>query len=160
MLKGCYKCVVILGSINLIVATVLYVLSREWAHSINFEVAYFSTLLVILGSYYTLQKRMRQEIPQAPAQDMHHLESNKDSNMLDSGDKKPVPLSKFLLGIRISFGFYRLLSYIVLGIGVIVLMDYKIFNVVYYVVGVLICLLSVVLFRLKHPEFDSRSTTI
>ena len=83
MLKGCYKCVVILGSINLIVATVLYVLSREWAHSINFEVAYFSTLLVILGSYYTLQKRMRQEIPQAPAQDIHHLESNKDSNMLE-----------------------------------------------------------------------------
>lgn len=104
---------------------------------ISFEVAYFSTLLVIISSYYALQKRLARELKstqqQAAEQDKREAAS------------KGVGVSKFMLGVQLSFGLYRLLSYIVLGLCVVVLIDLGYFHIVGYVAGVLVCLCSVVI---------------
>lgn len=104
---------------------------------ISFEVAYFSTLLVIISSYYALQKRLARELEstqqQAAEQDKQEAAS------------KGVGVSKFMLGVQLSFGLYRLLSYIVLGLCVVVLIDLGYFHIVGYVAGVLVCLCSVVI---------------
>lgn len=216
-LKTCYKCIIILGSINLIAAFLLYFFLRGWMHAISFEAAYFSTFLVVISSYYTLKKRLDRDVANASAgnadvgagagnearadsQADSKMDSSADSgldsgadssldsrapnasqtpessaestastaqyskNLEDSKDlkdpkdasdtaepAKPSPVSKFFLGIQLSFGLYRLASYIILGALLVVLMDSHTFSVIGYIAGVMVCLLSVILFRIKHP---------
>ena len=107
---------------------------------ISFEVAYFSTLLVIISSYYALQKRLARELESTQQQ---VAEQDKQ----DQAASKGVGVSKFMLGVQLSFGLYRLLSYIVLGLCVVVLIDLGRFHIVGYVAGVLVCLCSVVILR-------------
>lgn len=108
---------------------------------ISFEVAYFSTLLVIISSYYALQKRLARELESTQQQ---VAEQDKQE---DQAASKGVGVSKFMLGVQLSFGLYRLLSYIVLGLCVVVLIDLGRFHIVGYVAGVLVCLCSVVILR-------------
>ncbi|OBV28361.1 hypothetical protein BKN38_07760 [Helicobacter sp. CLO-3] len=183
-LKTCYKCIIILGSINLIAAFLLYFFLRGWMHAISFEAAYFSTFLVVISSYYTLKKRLDRDVanantsgagagnearadsgadssldsrtpnasqtPESSASTAQDFKDSKDAS--DTAElAKPSPVSKFFLGIQLSFGLYRLASYIILGALLVVLMDSHTFSVIGYIAGVMVCLLSVILFRIKHP---------
>lgn len=171
-LKTCYKCIIILGAINLIAAFLLYFFLRGWMHAISFEAAYFSTFLVVISSYYTLKKRLDRDVANASASGASagavnaRVDSSLDSrapnasqtpesstpNASDTAEPaKPSPVSKFFLGIQLSFGLYRLASYIILGALLVVLMDSRTFSIIGYIAGVMVCLLSVILFRIKHP---------
>ena len=108
---------------------------------ISFEVAYFSTLLVVISSCYALQKRLAKELESIQQQ-------AGEQDKQDQATNKGIGISKFMLGVRLSFGLYRLLSYIVLGFCVVVLIDLRCFHIVGYVAGVLVCLCSVIILRM------------
>lgn len=133
---------------------------------ISFAVAYGSSLLVIASSYHAVRKRLYKELadtadlPESTHQDA--LDSTPESTLPES--RKPSFLSRFILGIQISFGFYRLLSYVVLIAGVVVLMRYGAFQIIGYIAGVLLCAISVALLARTHlarleSSPDSQSTT-
>lgn len=118
----------------------------------SFAIAYGSSLLVILSSYHAVRKRLDKELvdtadlPQSTHQSPP--ESTSQSTLPES--RKPSFLSRFILGIQISFGFYRLLSYVVLIAGVVVLMHYGAFQIIGYVAGVLLCAIGVALLARAH----------
>ena len=78
-------------------------------------------------------------------QNQSHTKQDDD----DSQEQKSSPISRFILGIQLSFGLYRVLAYLVLAVGIILLMDFGYFCVLGYIAGVIICLSSIVLFQLK-----------
>lgn len=122
----------------------------------SFVIAYGSSLLVILSSYHAVRKRLDKELvdtadlPQSTHQSPQDSppESTSQSTLPES--RKPSFLSRFILGIQISFGLYRLLSYVVLIAGVVVLMHYGAFQIIGYVAGVLLCAIGVALLARAH----------
>lgn len=122
----------------------------------SFAIAYGSSLLVILSSYHAVRKRLDKELvdtadlPQSTHQSPPESTSQSTSQSTLPESRKPSFLSRFILGIQISFGFYRLLSYVVLIAGVVVLMHYGAFQIIGYVAGVLLCAIGVALLARAH----------
>lgn len=120
---------------------------------ISFEVAYFSTLLIIISSYYALQKRLARELRAYTNPDSTLVQSTSptpDQNQSDKPSSTNAPVSKFMLGVQLSFGLYRLLSYIIAGLAVVILIDLEVFHILGYIIGVLLCLGSVIILRVHH----------
>ena len=138
-----YKHIAILGSLNIICAIgIFYVL--EICNTISFEVAYFSAFLVVISSYLSLKGRLKQE-----------TQKNLDLSSQDDNGQKPHQVrrfSKFALGVKLSLGLYRIFAYVALTIGVVVLMEYQYFRIIGYVLGVIVCLASIVFFKIKHLD--------
>ena len=139
----CYKYIAILGGLNIIFAIgIFYVL--EICNVISFEMAYFSTFLVVMSSYLSLKGKLKQE-----------TQKNLDLSLQDDRGQKPHQVhrfSKFMLGLKLSLGLYRIFAYVALAIGVVVLMEYQYFRIVGYVLGIIVCLASIVLFKIKHLD--------
>lgn len=113
----------------------------------SFVIAYGSSLLVILSSYHAVRKRLDKELVDTADLPQSTHQSPQDS---PPESRKPSFLSRFILGIQISFGLYRLLSYVVLIAGVVVLMHYGAFQIIGYVAGVLLCAIGVALLARAH----------
>jgi len=139
--ESCIKCFMILGLINIICAAGIYY--GLGGHSlISFEVAYISTLLILLSSITSVKSTIKKETsPQYQAQETPDKSTQKTHN-----------LSHFILGLRISFGLYRILAYIALIVGLVLLINYEVFAVIWYIAGIMLCVLSVILFKLKHSQ--------
>ena len=139
----CYKYIAILGGLNIIFAIgIFYVL--EICNVTSFEMAYFSTFLVVMSSYLSLKGKLKQE-----------TQKNLDLSLQDDRGQKPHQVhrfSKFMLGLKLSLGLYRIFAYVALAIGVVVLMEYQYFRIVGYVLGIIVCLASIVLFKIKHLD--------
>lgn len=139
----CYKYIAILGGLNIIFAIgIFYVL--EICNVTSFEMAYFSTFLVVMSSYLSLKGKLKQE-----------TQKNLDLSLQDDRGQKPHHVhrfSKFMLGLKLSLGLYRIFAYVALAIGVVVLMEYQYFRIVGYVLGIIVCLASIVLFKIKHLD--------
>lgn len=123
----------------------------------SFVVAYGSSLLVILSSYHAVRKRLDKELVDTADLPQSTHQSPQDSppestspESVSPESRKPSFLSRFILGIQISFGLYRLLSYVVLIAGVVVLMHYGAFQIIGYVAGVLLCAIGVALLARAH----------
>ncbi|SQB98214.1 membrane protein [Helicobacter fennelliae] len=135
-MKNCYKCFIVLGAFNILVACILwYVLGLF--DVLNFEVAYFSTFLVIIASYIALKNNLKYKQESHTKDELLHYQEAKKSH-------------KFALGVQLSFGLYRILSYTILALGIIILINSDLFRVIGYIVGVFICLASIIAFKLKH----------
>lgn len=118
----------------------------------SFVIAYGSSLLVILSSYHAVRKRLDKELVDTAdlPQSTHQSPQDSPPESTSPESHKPSFLSRFILGIQISFGFYRLLSYVVLIAGVVVLMHYGAFQIIGYVAGVLLCAIGVALLARAH----------
>lgn len=154
-----------------------------WAGIASFIIAYISSALVILSSYHAVQKRLRKELSENldsglgsldPARDSHTLDSaesaaressSPESNLAKSSQtdepaessapQRPSFLSRFILGVQISFGLYRLLAYIVLIVGVVWLMSAGAFHILGYVAGVLLCSINSIALQFAKARHSS-----
>lgn len=149
-LKPCFKCLSTLIGINIALAFgVHFVLG--FGYAISFFVAQVSAFLVVLSSFYAMKnklKKARLESKESKESADRKPHSTQDFAQ-DDEEPKPSPVSRFILGVELSFGLYRVLAYLVLAVGIVVLMDLGLFCVLGYIAGVIVCLCSIVLFQLK-----------
>lgn len=152
-LKPCFKCLSTLIGINIALALgVHFVLG--FGYAISFFVAQVSAFLVVLSSFYAMKNKLKKasleskESKEARESTDRKPHSAQDCTQ-DDEEPKPSPVSRFILGVELSFGLYRVLAYLVLAVGIVVLMDLGLFCVLGYIAGVIVCLCSIVLFQLK-----------
>lgn len=148
---GCkYRCLIIFLCINIVFAIASMIM---WQNTgvVNFEVGFFSFLIVLYSTYISLQKKLKRELENAQQQDIE--ESSKDSsttnpeNEQNTDDKKSKPrfsFSNLILGMQLSMGIFRIIAYVILIVGIVFLMGKNIFLAIPYIVGIMICLLSVI----------------
>lgn len=133
MLKQHYKTLLILGILNICCFIIIfYFLSNLNAYS--FEVAYFSSLFVFISSYIKTQNKIK-------------LESTSLEN--EKSNQKTYDISKFALGVGLSFSLYRIISYIFLIASVIVLIELESFKIIGYFLGVVLSTASLSFFVYK-----------
>ena len=145
-LKPCLKCLSTLIGINIALAFgVHFVLG--FGYAISFFVAQVSAFLVVLSSFYATKNKLKKASLQS--KESKETTDKKFHSTQDDGESKPSPISRFILGVELSFGLYRVLAYLVLAVGIVVLMDLGLFCVLGYIGGVIVCLCSIVLFQLK-----------
>lgn len=150
-MMGCkYRCLIIFLCINIVFAIASMIM---WQNTgvINFEVGFFSFLIVLYSTYISLQKKLKRELENAQQQDIE--ESSKDGsttnpeNEQNTDDKKSKPrfsFSNLILGMQLSMGIFRIIAYVILIVGIVFLMGKNIFLAIPYIVGIMICLLSVI----------------
>lgn len=149
-LKPCFKCLSTLIGINIALALGVYFV-LGFGYAISFFVAQVSAFLVVLSSFYAMKNKLKKaslESKEARESTDRKPHSTQDSTQ-DDEESKPSPVSRFILGVELSFGLYRVLAYLVLAVGIVVLMDLGLFCVLGYIAGVIVCLCSIVLFQLK-----------
>lgn len=149
-LKPCFKCLSTLIGINIALALVVHFV-LGFGYAISFFVAQVSAFLVVLSSFYAMKnklKKARLESKESKESADRKPHSIQDSTQ-DDEEPKPSPVSRFILGVELSFGLYRVLAYLALAVGIVVLMDLGLFCVLGYIAGVIVCLCSIVLFQLK-----------
>lgn len=126
-----------------------------FGYAISFFVAQVSAFLVVLSSFYAMKNKLKKtsleskESKESKESTDRKPYSTQDSAQDDEELPKPSPVSRFILGVELSFGLYRVLAYLVLAVGIVVLMDLGLFCVLGYIAGVIVCLCSIVLFQLK-----------
>lgn len=150
-MMGCkYRCLIIFLCINIVFAIASMIM---WQNTgvVNFEVGFFSFLIVLYSTYISLQKKLKRELENAQQQDIE--ESSKDGsttnpeNEQNTDDKKSKPrfsFSNLILGMQLSMGIFRIIAYVILIVGIVFLMGKNIFLAIPYIVGIMICLLSVI----------------
>lgn len=148
---GCkYRCLIIFLCINIVFAIASMIM---WQNTgvVNFEVGFFSFLIVLYSTYISLQKKLKRELENAQQQDIE--ESSKDGSTINpeneqnTDDKKSKPrfsFSNLILGMQLSMGIFRIIAYVILIVGIVFLMGKNIFLAIPYIVGIMICLLSVI----------------
>ncbi|MGX2972391.1 hypothetical protein [Helicobacter sp. T3_23-1059] len=152
-LKPCFKCLFTLIGINVAIAFGVYFV-LDFGYGLSFFMAQVSAFLVVLSSFYAMKARLKKHQDTIANNDEKQLENMQNQHKTkqdddDSQEQKSSPISRFILGIQLSFGLYRVLAYLVLAVGIILLMDFGYFCVLGYIAGVIICLSSIVLFQLK-----------
>lgn len=110
----------ILALSNILVAFVLAIFDIRYLYS--FEVSFICSILIFFSSFKSMQKKVRI---------MTEL-SKDDSN---DGDTSISKREKFFIGTRISFGLFRILSYIFLGFCIVGLINNKLFFIIPFIAG-------------------------
>lgn len=147
---GCkYRCLIIFLCINIVFAIASMMI---WKNTgvINFEVGFFSFLIVLYSTYISLQKKLKTELENA-SQNVEKSTPNPDTNEAldeqnpDKEKSKPrFSFSNLILGMQLSMGIFRIIAYVILIVGIVFLMGRNIFLAIPYIIGIMICLLSVI----------------
>lgn len=148
---GCkYRCLIIFLCINIVFALASMAM---WKNTgvINFEVGFFSFLIVLYSTYISLQKKLKRELENTPLESAEESASDFDTDKSEqqeqNSDKKSKPrfsFSNLILGMQLSMGIFRVIAYVILIVGIVFLMGKNIFLAIPYIVGIMICLLSVI----------------
>lgn len=148
---GCkYRCLIIFLCINIVFALAS---GAMWKNTgvINFEVGFFSFLIVLYSTYISLQKKLKRELENTPLESTEESTSDfntdKSNQQEQNSDKKSKPrfsFSNLILGMQLSMGIFRIIAYVILIVGIVLLMGRNIFLAIPYIIGIMICLLSVI----------------
>lgn len=113
---------------NIIVAIILGILNLEYLYS--FEIAFFGSMFVIYSSYKSICRKIQN----------YTFENNAKND--DDEISKISKKDKIFMGLKVSFGIFRILSYAFVCIGIIALINNKLFFIIPYVLGVSVCSLA------------------
>lgn len=103
----------------------------SWRGALNYGVAFLSFLSVFLSLFFTLKDKLKTIEP------IENHDQTKDEK---------IPLSqKFALGMGVSFSIFRIFSYAFLSFALIVLLEYQIFEIYAYLMGIFTALCCVIL---------------
>ncbi|PAF54410.1 hypothetical protein BKH42_00390 [Helicobacter sp. 13S00482-2] len=149
-----YRCLIIFIIVNIAFSIVCSVL---WKANglINFQIGFFSFLLVIFSTYISLQKKLKKELKE------NQLETSSDDTIQENDNKKK-PKTRFnfstlLLGMQLSMGIFRILAYLILIFGITMLMNKNIFLAIPYIMGIMISLVGVVGLKLLLEKTKNKS---
>ncbi|MDO7252897.1 hypothetical protein [Helicobacter cappadocius] len=141
---GCkYRCLIILLAINAIFGIGTAIL---WGTNgtINFEIGFFSFLLVIYSTYLSLQKKLKKELKETEIELEISSDNRSQEEMEQKKPKTRFNFSTLLLGMQLSMGILRIFAYVILVLAITILMGKNIFIVIPYILGIIISLMSVV----------------
>lgn len=102
-----------------------------WRALLNYAIAFFSFMGVFFSLFIPLKNKFKGI---QPLNNPSHLK-----------DEKISLLEKISIGMGLSFSFFRISSYVFLSFVLIVLLEYQIFEVYAYFVGIFVALCCVIL---------------
>ena len=111
---------IILALCNIIAAFILAIFDIRYLYS--FEISFFCSILIFFSSFKSMQKKVN----------MMAKLSKDDLNDEDISISKK---ERFFIGTRISFGLFRILSYIFLGFCIVGLINNKLFFIIPFIIG-------------------------
>lgn len=104
---------------------------------------------MLLSTYINLKRKIEKEILKTQITSSEEMTlAQKDQYTEEESTNKrsnqtKFSFSNFILGMQLSIGFFRILSYLILILALIILMEKKIFLIMPYVIGIGICLVSI-----------------
>lgn len=105
----------------------------NWQGAISYGVAFLSFVCVFLSLFFALGAKLRA------------IQPSQEYEQRSQKDDEKIPFSqKFALGIGVSFSFFRIFSYIFLSFALIILLEYQVFEIYPYFMGIFIALCCVV----------------
>ena len=111
---------IILALCNIIAAFILAIFDIRYLYS--FEISFFCSILIFFSLFKSMQKKVN----------MMAKLSKDDLNDEDISISKK---ERFFIGTRISFGLFRILSYIFLGFCIVGLINNKLFFIIPFIIG-------------------------
>lgn len=120
----CYKCALVLLFYNALVA---FLVALEWGMrgTLNFEAGFLGFFLILLAGYKKLKGTLQ------------------NAQNIFVEDKPKSKFTHFTLGMQASMGLSKLGAYALLLILLFVLMDFKVFMPLAYLLGLGACLVGV-----------------
>lgn len=102
---------------------------------------------MLLSAYINLKRKIKKEILKTQITSEEITLTQKDQHTEEPINKRSnqtkFSFSNFILGMQLSVGFFRIFSYLILILALMILMEKKIFLITPYIVGIGICLVGV-----------------
>ncbi|RAX54620.1 hypothetical protein CCY99_02330 [Helicobacter sp. 16-1353] len=111
---------------NIIGVVILVFFDIHYLYS--FEVAFLGSMAVVYSSYKSMLKKVQS-----------FVDINQKTQQEESDDFNIPKKHRFFIGFRLSFGIFRLLAYAFIAIGIISLINNKLFFIIPFLFGVLLC---------------------
>lgn len=97
----------------------------------SFEVGFVGFLFIVGSSFFALLKRVKSK----KTKSQNNSEESKNTKDDIESDKSPNFSARFILGTQMSLSFLRILSYIIFAILLIGLLEYQLFNPIWFGIG-------------------------
>ena len=129
---------IILVLSNIIIAFILAIFDIRYLYS--FEISFVCSMLIFFFSFQSMQKKV------------HTMTELFKNNLNDDEDVSMSKKEKFFIGIRISFGIFRILSYVFLGFCIVGLINNKLFFIIPFIVGTATSSIAMAFWLLKDKS--------
>ncbi len=126
---------IVLLLLNIILAFIIALFDVNYLYS--FEISFICSLLIFFVSFQTMQKRVNYSISLL-------------DNDLNDYDNHISKKEKFFIGARISFGIFRIISYIILCFCVVALINNQLFFIIPFIVGTLASSIGLAILLLRR----------
>lgn len=120
--------------LNIIVALILCFFDFQYLYS--FEISFVCSMMIFFSSFKSMQNKVNTMVDV-----LKNDIIDEDSDM----SKK----EKFFIGTRISFGLFRILSYIILGFCIIGLVNNHLFFIIPFMLGTIVSSFGLAFLLLK-----------
>ncbi|WP_027327635.1 hypothetical protein [Helicobacter pametensis] len=113
-----------------------------WMRGVDAALSYGVAYLSFLGVFFSLYLSMKKRLADAGTLEISENEDHEEQEV-------KIPLShKVALGFGISLAFFRIFAYILLIIALIFLLEFQLFDVYAYMIGVFSSVCGVLIFLL------------
>ncbi|RDU57856.1 hypothetical protein [Helicobacter sp. MIT 99-5507] len=129
---------IILVLSNIIIAFILAIFDIRYLYS--FEISFVCSMLIFFFSFQSMQKKV------------HTMTELFKNNLNDDEDVSMSKKEKFFIGTRISFGIFRILSYVFLGFCIVGLINNKLFFIIPFIVGTATSSIAMAFWLLKDKS--------
>lgn len=129
---------------NIVVALIVAAFDVKYLYS--FEISFICSLFIFISSFKAVQKKVNAMV------EVSKIDLKNDEE-LDISKKE-----RFFIGSRISFGFFRIFSYIILGLCVVGLVNNQLFFIIPFILGTFVSSfgLAIVLLKKRYLSFKDR----
>ena len=129
---------------NIVAALIVAAFDVKYLYS--FEISFICSLFIFISSFKAVQKKVNAMV---------------EVSKIDLKNDKELDISKkerFFIGSRISFGFFRIFSYIILGLCVVGLVNNQLFFIIPFILGTFVSSfgLAIVLLKKRYLSFKDR----
>lgn len=129
---------IILVLSNIIIAFILAIFDIRYLYS--FEISFVCSMLIFFFSFQSMQKKV------------HTMTELFKNDLNDDEDVSMSKKEKFFIGTRISFGIFRILSYVFLGFCIVGLINNKLFFIIPFIVGTATSSIAMAFWLLKDKS--------
>ena len=141
-------------AVNVAFAVIFALINTRYI--ISFEVAFVGAGIVFYSSYRAIMQKITSFAPSAESNQNSALDSALPANTAESALDNLPKKERFFLGAKISFGLLRILSYALLGISIIALINNGAFFLIPFLTGIALSTLTSALYVARK----ARNTTL
>lgn len=120
---------------------------------INFEIAYFLSMIVVIATFLAYSKKVKNEksdyvIDENEDDELDKIDDKHElfKKIKESNSQNTFNLKRMLLGSKLFFSIYRILAYLFLIVAILVLIKKGYFEVISFLIGTTMFIVSTLIF--------------